>query len=299
MSPLLALLLGCSSPKTPTKVDEGAVGAPPGDSGAYEDWSHLVVDDPHAPQLSPEEVAAQIESVFSLGFPRPQDIVVNFFALMTAADEDCPGESAFSDGFQNLEGCTTDDGHFFQGAAGLLLEDERDVASDGTWTGTFRLMSQPADYAIYRPDGTSMQGAGVFMLVMGDTEEGLFFQSSLSGYFSDEKSPTWLGRGFSGFLEVRGELGAALTRYAVDGYVEVDGVAIELESVLIDIEDGLTQPVSGTVSLRQSDATWYRLELVPDGSGCGALSWENVEQSGALCVDLSELEAIAPKLMVY
>jgi hypothetical protein len=57
--------------------------------------------------------------------------------------------------------------------------------------------------------------------------------------------------------------------------------------------------VSGTVSLRQSDATWYRLELVPDGSGCGALSWENVEQSGALCVDLSELEAIAPKLMVY
>ena len=299
MSPLLALLLGCSSPNPPAGVDEGVVGAPLGDSGAYEDWSHLVVDDPHAAQLSPAEVAAQIESVFSLGFPRPQDIVVNFLVLMTAADEDCPGESAFADGFQNLEGCTTENGHFFQGAAGLLVEDARVFASDGTWTGTFRLMSQPADYAIYRPDGTSMQGAGVFMLVMSDTEEGVFFRSSLSGYFSDEKSPTWLGRGFSGFLEVNADLSPALSRYTVDGYVEVDGVAIELESVLIDTEDGLTQPVSGTVSLRQSDATWYRLELAPDGSGCGALSWENVEQQDSLCVDLSELEAAAPLLRVY
>ncbi len=299
MSLLLALLLGCSSPKTPSTGDEGAVGAPLGDSGAYEDWSHLVVDDPRAPQLSPEEVAAQIESVFSLGFPRPQDIVVNFLMLMTAADEDCPGESAFNDGFQNLNGCTADSGHFFQGAAGLLVEDARVYASDGTWTGTFRLMSQPADYAIYRPDGTSMQGAGVFMLVMGDTEEGVFFRSSLSGYFSDEKSPTWLGRGFSGFLDVSADPNPALTRYTIDGYAEVDGVAIELESVMIDTEDGLTQPVSGAVSLRQSDATWYRLELEPDASGCGALSWENVEQLGSVCVDLSELEAVAPKLMVY
>ena len=297
MTLLLLLALACRSPSTPADKAPADSAVAPIEAG--EDWSHLLDEDPHSPQWSPEEVKAQIESVFALGFPRPQDVVVNFLNLMSAADEDCPGESVFTDGFQNLEGCTTENGHFFQGAAGLLVEDDRTFASDGSWAGSFRLMSQPADYAIYRPDGTSMQGAGVFMIVMSRIDNQLYFRSSLSGYFSDEKSPTWLGRGFSGLLEVELEAGPALARYQIDGYVEIDGVVLELDSVLIDTEDGLSQPVSGTVSLRQADATWYRLELVPDGSGCGDLSWERVEQLGTLCVDLSELEAVAPLLMVY
>lgn len=299
---LLGLLAGCGGAAPEDKAGEGP-GIPDGGGGPdtaepEPDWSHLVEDDVHAPTLTAAEVGAEIERAFARGYPRPQDVVADYLRMLTFADDTCPAAATFNYGFVDLEGCTTAEGYLFQGAAGLLIEDERVYADTGFWSGTYYIQTQPADYAIYRPDGTSLQAGGIFSLKMQADGTSLAYWCHMTGTYEDGASETWLREGFSGNLDTQGVREGTDYRQTIDGFVSIGDVSLELDAVEIDTRSSATAPMSGRVSLRQADSTWYDLELDPDGSGCGTLTWDDREDLGPLCVDLAVLVEVTSTMWV-
>lgn len=275
-------LLACAPPTA----------APWRDPAADDDWSAAVDAPEHRAEWDADEVAGAFAAALAFGFPAPQDALADYQELMTHTDPACPN-AAFSEGFLELDGCTSAEGYTYLGSAGLIRTDTRVTAADGTWTGTYGLLFAPADYVIQRPDGTGLVAGGNAMVQIVHESGRASWRLRLTGTFVDEAAGGWLGAGYSGELSVTGDDDGGLHQ-TLDGALSVAGAAITFDGVGVAPDlcpDGLT---GGVIGVRQPDATWYTITL-DDGCGrCGNAVWNDAEDVGEACLDVSALvDAVA------
>ena len=267
-----ALLLGCC-PAAPLAE------APPDSEG-----EGFVAE--HRSGLDAAGFAVAFDAVLSTGFPLPHIVYADYRELLEHGDGSCPSAGGTED-FDVSQGCTTDEGFSFRGRGGIMVVDTRVYTSGGSWSGAYAQYSNPADYAISRPDGTSLESGGILETLVMQEGGVTTWSARMAGTFLDDGRSDWLGRTFSGEFELSGSGVGSEAEQTVDGELSLDGVAIGFGALELGPASCPDGALGGTVSLRQSDSTWFELTLGEGCGACGALIWDGIEELGEACVDLA------------
>ncbi|MDG1483505.1 MAG: hypothetical protein P8R54_28195 [Myxococcota bacterium] len=254
----LVLVWGCAEPPAATAVS---------DSDLPE------VNTPQIqPGLTPEEVGAVLSEQLG-ALPDPAQPVAVYLELMASGDGACPGDL-----YQILDtwlyGCDATTGYHYAGIS-QFFEEQTSV------TGIMMdIQGVKGDFWINTPAGDSFEIGGHAFI--GEMEGG--WGGRLEGSLDWSAGEPWLVSGFSGIYEV---VFMADRFLQIDGAMDMEGVYIGLEALLLDASCGWGP--TGTLRLRDLSGGWYALPLT-DCSPCGMLSFEGSEQ-GEVCLDLEPLRS--------
>lgn len=277
-------LLGCAAPSEPWV-----------DPSADDDWSDAIASPDHHAEWDAAGIASEFASAVGFGLPSPPVVFADYLELLTHGEPGCPG-SAFSEGFNELHGCTTSAGYTFRGAAGIERQDTRVYAEDGSWSGAIGMSFVPADFVILRPDGTSLLGAGNTRLYEQRDSTLAEWVLVLTGTFKDAASSSpWLSSGFSADLVIEGSMNVGGTGGTVNGVLSVGAAAVLFMNVAV--HSGCPNgALGGVIGVRQPDATWVEIVLSDACSACGEATWNGTEPIGEVCLDFAPiLESLVPE----
>lgn len=276
------LLLACTS--EPVSCEEPA--AEWLDPTADDDWSALIEGGSVEPPWSAVEVGAELERALQNGLPTAQPVLADYRELLSHGDTDCPGDE-FVEGFAVVGSCESEEGYIFTGAAGLATTDTRVYAEDGSWTGLYTVITAPADYVITRPDGSALSAGGTLLQSLSRDSVESHWNSSIAGtWFDSAGTVPWLQEGFSGDLSIDGRQETTGTfLQVVRGGATLLGASLLFDELSIapsDCADGIW---AGSISIRQSNGAWYRLDFDEHCSTCGQLYDDDEQEMGELCID--------------
>jgi hypothetical protein len=221
---------------------------------------------------------------------------------MSFADEHCPRVDSASEGGSLWdERCTSDAGASYSGFISLYRG----------MHGTNYEQQMRGEATVSLPDGRTFVIAG--QANTAESSEGREFSSAVTGVFS------WTGAVSEGAILVEGwetslSWSAAysgegqLLRFSANGNVALPAgplTAVAFDDVKFNADRALacTLEPTGELALRDEQGTWHSLVFdvtmesdgtlsVPDGlcDGCGTV-WDNGEEAGTVCVDVSPLFA--------
>jgi len=257
------------------------------DPAADDDWSHLIEPEPSLPDLTAERVQAAIEETLSLGIPNAAEAIGSYRTLLSQGDEVCPG-SAFEGGFEVFGECTSTSGVIFSGVAGVLEEDDR-VWDGDDWTGSFSLLTGPADYTITRTDGSRLE-AGGFINYRHERDERANWSVTFEGSWSDSAASGWLGAGVSSALRVNGRQTNRDDGLELDGSYTIAATSLGFDLLRLSSESCEGEVAEGTMTLRTGGYPEVALEFTPC-TRCASATTEDGTELGEVCIDPAPLLA--------
>ena len=222
------------------------------------------------PSLTAEEVGAALDALLALGLPDANSIAVQYMAMFSGRDNNCPG----NDGYTlpgNFRGCETNSGWIYAGVAGLEYQSD----------GNSLTIDMTGDCWISDAQGDTWVGAGE-VTYDGTWDEGVAtWEAEVYGTFGyPDADQAWLAEVPSQVFWTSGQNG---DDWWLDwqGSLSTDDGAYYLE----DGSFGAACGASGTLSLRGEQGYWYELVLDDGCDGCGQVSWGD-EALGSVCVEL-------------
>ncbi len=220
------------------------------------------------PILSAEEVAAEVEALFSTGLPNVVDIRDTYMDLMAQGDESCPGDATQLGSQVGPHGCEAASGVRYAGISSFWDDGE-------SWFLT-------ADFDIWTPDGGHLGAGGHVGSLRFKEGGGWLIEHGYAGtwIFSGGEGP--LGEGISGVQSLRWAGDEALEEVQLNGAVSIGAQALVFQGVRADVE--CWDQLAGLIQVRDVRGTWSLLELADDCSGCGEVRFGN-EVLGDVCLE--------------
>ncbi len=273
-----------ASPKGPETTNEATGATSWTDPAADDDWSDLIGDIPGAGTQTPEDITATIQHALDYGVPSAGEALDAYNEAYAMGDESCPG-SAFMNGFEVFGTCTAASGAQFSGVAGFTLQDNR-VWDGDTWTGSVSLLTSPADYVIFRPDGTYLLAGGGLNFTRTIDASGTQQVTAIRGTFVDTSREDWLGIGYSGELLIGlNQRTGGYPDLMVDGALTLGSTSLQLDDLHVIPYECASGFMGGTIQVRQADATWVTVTLPNTCTNCGQATSQNGEDIGQVCID--------------
>ena len=246
---LLPLLIGCSHPP-PDGADTAVVTSDTAESEESEP----------AP-LSPEEVIAQLDGFFAVGFPDPLRILAAYLDAHTHAEADCPGLDLQMN--TQPEGCLTEDGYRFSGLSTYLDDVSDEVGSGWTLSGEFEITA---------PQGDVFGAGGATSLMYGNSKgSGWSANTFISGSWKYEGEADFLGEGFSGAVTLSALSEPANESVMVDGAISYGGAHVVDFSNMMAGTDVCESWLLGAAQTRDELGRWYQIDFSAC-TGCGVVS---------------------------
>ena len=276
---IFVLLLSCRPPAS--VVDTGYAQ----DSGV-QGWSWEGL----SPSWTPEEVAAEVEKAVAYGLPQAEVVADNILSLLSRGDGVCPGHpSMISQPYVALPGCVADTGYQYRGI--LVYEEEETEDETGTSSSIF---TSTADFEIIYPTGEIFFGGGSIrssFYQSSNPEIGDRVMDLVKGVWQDPNHEVaWLSEGVSTYLSVSvfDSMNSDRTTAKIQGAHGIADIHLYFDHVEVESVGCERQPTSGQIWLRQPDTSWYQLHF-DESCACPVLIWNQTEELGEVCLDLSPL----------
>lgn len=282
-------LSACAPAEEPVGTGAGGgSGASDGEDGDPSPWDSGLWGDPGeaaSPQYTAEELgvllAAHAEFFADVS---PHKLMPDYLSLMGSGDGECPGvEVAFGD---NGTTCTSESDYTYSGVARWYSGElgggsERSRTYEG-----FTL----ADFVYSTPAGERYVGSGSSerseYTTDGIVDEWHLYISG-SWIYAPSDTP-WLAQGLSSTARaVVLNGGDAPHELQLSGAWGSGEYAISFERLVFGDPSCPGVPTEGTVRLRQPDSSWNYLTAQGDCSACFDVSWQEEQDLGETCVDLT------------
>ena len=225
------------------------------------------------PSFTLEEYVEQLNQSFSFGLPDADEARQRYLEWRSFGDSFCPGTGFQLQGI--IEPCTASSGYTFSGMAGLMGSTTHIAFPDSFEVG--------ADCYILSPSNERFVGAGdLTYLSTGDSANGEVI-STIRGTWESPTDSDWMGTDNSIWLNQQTSwIDQDRWSLTYQGGYHLNDIAVQFEAFSIGAD---CQGGTGTISIRDPNGYWVRLDFSDDCSGCGEATYTETTL-GDVCLDL-------------
>ncbi len=236
-----------------------------------------------------DEAATAMKEAVRFGMPNSSTLVATFRDMLSHGSDACPGPGWQQGGLSYfpVDGCTSDDGYWYQGVGGTTitwLDEDQDGRFDSFLEG------MKTDGTMRTPAGTLFTFGGAVNFEYAGTPEGggTYEAEFLGTYKYEDADDLWLASGTSTGMYLDGTLSpTAPPTLVAEGGFTVDGVSVSAQEFTIGGACG--EKPSGMFGVRDDQGYWYDLTY-DEGTcdGCGTVRFDDGrEELGQACADVS------------
>lgn len=294
---LLPVALACAAPGPEATCPDGSASGADGACPEVTDtgpWGGALdaQGGPEAPTWTAAEALDRLSGALASGMVQSPTVMETYEEFIAHREGTCP-----SMGDPGLEGpsgawqsddCTTSEDWRFQGLAiyNEFCSDGSDPDSKDPGVGRYE-GGMLSHFVMTDPQGNEFQGGGILSHSCRWHEDGSGeCLDDVGGVYLYQGAASWLGSLTEASLFVNHAWGGAKgRRTSLDGGVGYPDLALSFEGVVLDWE-GCGGQATGRLGVRDPSGYWHELVFDEDCSGCGDMTWRNLDE-GRQCVDLA------------
>lgn len=276
------MLVGCSGSDAETEPSPADTGEPTYNTSVLE---------PEA-TMTAEQAGVLLQAVLENGWPTGADNFRTMYLINEHRGETCPDPGVGELAWEDLIGCTTEDGWEYRGFA----EQAGTLSEDDAFYRFQRLLV--TDFEVVRNDGETYQSAGGTgtNAQLSKTDETQFLVTDrISGSFEVSWATNWFSENVSGVVEATAN---GQYEMAIDGGLAWGSNSLMFEEVTFNSEECEGHAIHGKIHMRGPEDAWYVFEFPETCGTCADVTFHLADELGEACINLEEAVKLQTNKMI-